>query len=87
MIAQFLFFCILSFFFSIVLSEDFFQSPVYKYRYETEDVMKTAASNVPVRGYHVVEGGYYPSEVGAGGFGGLGNFGGAGLARAPTGYR
>ncbi|CAH1155231.1 unnamed protein product [Phaedon cochleariae] len=38
--------------------------PVYKYRYETEDVMKTAASNVPLRGYHVIEGGYYPSQLG-----------------------
>ncbi|KAL3278971.1 hypothetical protein HHI36_016489 [Cryptolaemus montrouzieri] len=48
-------FCIVS-----VFAED--RKPMYKYRYETEDVMKTAASTVPVRGYHVVEGGYYPYE-------------------------
>ncbi|CAG9860913.1 unnamed protein product [Phyllotreta striolata] len=37
-------------------------SPLYQYKYQTEDVLKTAASNVPLRGYHVMEGGYYPSE-------------------------
>ncbi|XP_066252872.1 uncharacterized protein [Euwallacea similis] len=42
----------------------FDRSPVYKYRYETEDMMKTSATSVPVRGYHVVEGGYYPAESG-----------------------
>ncbi|XP_056640795.1 uncharacterized protein LOC130447796 [Diorhabda sublineata] len=51
--------------------------PVYKFRYETEDLMKTAASNLPVRGYHVVEGGYYP-QIGAAG-------GGFGFAGSPLG--
>ncbi|KAJ8939982.1 hypothetical protein NQ314_010921 [Rhamnusium bicolor] len=67
--------------------------PVYKYRYETEDVMKTAETSIPVRGYHVVEGGYYPSDIGgiSGGSGEFlgeegvvgygGGFGGAGISR------
>lgn len=37
---------------------------MYKYRYETEDMMKTSETQVPVHGYHVVEGGYYPAESG-----------------------
>ncbi|XP_044761510.1 uncharacterized protein LOC123318827 [Coccinella septempunctata] len=64
--------------------------PLYKYRYESEDVMKTAASTIPVHGYHVVEGGYYPYEAdlglskyepaySRGGYSaGLGKFGGIG---------
>lgn len=59
----------LTFFNVIVCDDDFFNSPVYKYRYETEDVMKSAASNIPVHGYQVVEGGYYPYELGHGGVG------------------
>lgn len=47
-----------------VLAEDV--KPLYKYRYESEDLMKTAASSIPVHGYHVVEGGYYPYESGVG---------------------
>lgn len=60
--------------FNVIVCDDdeFFKPPVYKYRYETEDVLKTAASNVPVHGYHVVEGGYYPYELGQGGMG-IGN--------------
>lgn len=53
----------------IACVDDFYKPPVYKYRYETEDVMKTAASNLPVHGYHVVEGGYYPYELHHGGVG------------------
>lgn len=53
--------------------EQFYKPPpVYKYRYETEDVLNTAASNVPMHGYHVVEGGYYPYEIGHPGVG-IGN--------------
>ncbi|XP_072384895.1 uncharacterized protein [Diabrotica undecimpunctata] len=66
----------------LVLCDDVSRQPMYKYRYETEDVMKTAASTMPVRGYHVVEGGYYPSEPEVGGFG----FGGAGFGAGPAGY-
>lgn len=66
---------------------DYFKSPVYKYRYETQDVMNTAASNIPVHGYHVVEGGYYPYQLGHGNVGlqsgalqgGIGGIGHAGL--------
>lgn len=69
--------------------EETSRKPLYKYRYETQDVMNTAASNVPVRGYHVVEGGYYPeASVGIGvgtgfgpgaGFGPGGGFVGGGI--------
>ncbi|KAJ8972709.1 hypothetical protein NQ317_014743 [Molorchus minor] len=55
-------------FLQTALCDDIPMQPVYKYRYETEDVMKTAETAIPVRGYHVVEGGYYPME--AGGYGG-----------------
>ncbi|XP_023015914.2 uncharacterized protein [Leptinotarsa decemlineata] len=74
--------CILFLLFGTALCEN---APVYKYRYETEDVMKTAASNVPVHGYHVVEGGYYPSHIGLGGIGNQG-FGGAGFIAGGGGY-
>lgn len=67
--------------FNVIACDDFFNSPVYKYRYETEDVMKTAASNIPVHGYHVVEGGYYPYELGPGSVG----TGGAALHSGLTG--
>ncbi|XP_065170219.1 uncharacterized protein DDB_G0290685-like [Atheta coriaria] len=46
------------------------RKPLYKYRYETED-LKTAASGLPVHGYHLVEGGYYPEPR-------FGNFGAPG---------
>lgn len=45
-------------------SDDSKIHPLYKYRYETEDVMKTSASELPVRGYHIAEGGYYPDKHG-----------------------
>lgn len=56
----------------IVCDDQFLNSPVYKYRYETQDVMNTAASNIPVHGYHVVEGNYFPYDLGRGGIG-IGN--------------
>lgn len=56
----------------IVCDDQFLNTPVYKYRYETQDVMNTAASNVPVHGYHVVEGNYFPYNLGRGGVG-IGN--------------
>ncbi|KAG5874891.1 hypothetical protein JTB14_024317 [Gonioctena quinquepunctata] len=67
------------------LCDDDVRQPMYKYRYETEDIMKTASSNVPVHGYHVVEGGYYPPNVAAGGLipGGIG---GAGFTGGSGGY-
>lgn len=34
--------------------------PFYKYRYETEDLMETAASALPLQGYHIIERGFYP---------------------------
>jgi hypothetical protein len=61
------------------------RKPVYKYRYETEDMMKTAASTIPLRGYHVVEGGYYPAEMGMVGGGGVG-IGGVGGGMGGMGY-
>lgn len=54
---------------AIACQHDYLKSPIYKYRYETEDVMNTAASNIPVHGYHVVEGGYYPYQFGHGNVG------------------
>lgn len=59
------------------------RNPIYKYRYQKEDLMQTAASSIPVRGYHVVEGGYYPSDIG--GIGG-GNIGGGGGGFGYGGY-
>lgn len=67
------FFLFLALFITIRSEDNFFKAPVYKYRYETEDVMKTAASNVPVHGYQVVEGGYYPYELVGQGAVGIGN--------------
>lgn len=61
---------------------DYYQKPVYQYRYETEDVMKTDETSIPVRGYHVVQGGYYPEHYGGysgGGFGGIGGYSGPGF--------
>lgn len=59
--------------------------PSYKYRYHTEDVMKTAESHIPSHGYQVAESSYYPSfgsfggsSIGSGGFVGSG-LGGAGF--------
>ncbi|CAG9772954.1 unnamed protein product [Ceutorhynchus assimilis] len=46
-------------------NEPLHTKPLYQYRYQTEDMMKTSASSRPVRGYHVVEGGYYPEESGS----------------------
>lgn len=68
---------------ALVSAEDDAKTPLYKYRYETEDVMNTAASTIPLRGYHVVEGGYYP-EVGLGG--GIGAGGGVGIGGIGGGY-
>lgn len=63
-------FLVLLIFSNAILCDDgFYKSPIYKYHYETQDVMNTAASNIPVHGYHVVEGGYYPYELGHGGVG------------------
>ncbi|EEZ98972.1 keratin, type I cytoskeletal 9 [Tribolium castaneum] len=60
-----------------VLAQEELAKPVYKYRYATEDVMNTAASTIPIHGYHVVEGGYYPGAMGMGGMGlGYGGYGG-----------
>lgn len=52
--------------------DDVVAKPLYKYRYETEDVMQTAETSIPLHGYHVVEGGYYPTGMGGvqSGFGG-----------------
>nr|CAH7730803.1 unnamed protein product [Callosobruchus chinensis] len=38
--------------------------PMYHYRYETEDMMKAGSKHIPVHGYHVMEGGYFPEESG-----------------------
>lgn len=38
------------------------EKPIYQYRYETKDMMKTDASSIPVRGYHLIQGGYYPEN-------------------------
>ncbi|XP_050313952.1 uncharacterized protein LOC126748639 [Anthonomus grandis grandis] len=73
------------------------QEPVYRYRYETQDMMKTSATSVPLKGYHVVEGNYYPAEsglighssVGPVSLGGLGTVGGGkfiGPIGAPIGF-
>lgn len=35
--------------------------PIYKYRYETEDLMENAASSYPMQGYRVIERGYFPA--------------------------
>lgn len=70
-------FCLLG----VVSCDELYRKPVYKYRYETEDVMKTAASSIPVHGYHFVEGGYYPTKIASAGFeggaGGIGGYGGS----------
>lgn len=69
----------------IVCDDQFLNTPVYKYRYETQDVMNTAASNIPVHGYHVVEGSYFPYDLGRGGVG-IGNAAlQGGIAGAPVG--
>lgn len=57
------------FLFRSVVCDDFVRKPIYKYRYETEDVMKSSASGDPVRGYQVVEGGFYAPENGYRSFG------------------
>lgn len=72
---------------AVICENDYLKSPLYKYRYETQDVMNTAASNIPVHGYHVVEGGYYPYQLGQGNLGvqsvglqgGIGGIGHSGL--------
>lgn len=48
--------------FASVFAEDVKNHPMYKYRYQTEDVMKTSASEIPYHGYHFAEGGYYPRQ-------------------------
>lgn len=52
--------------------DDAVVKPLYGYRYETEDLMQTAETSIPLHGYHVVEGGYYPTGLGGvkPGFGG-----------------
>lgn len=45
-------------------TEDVKKNPIYKYRYQTEDFMKTSASEIPIHGYHTVEGRYYPENNG-----------------------